>query len=203
MARKKALVFFIVLTFSLLFVSRTVLAEQPDLFTSDGVPLTPEGNLTLVDDIQSQDEKDKQFITVKTRDDSMFFIVIDRSAQQDNVYFLNLVDDKDLIALLKDLEATKEIEELRQTAESPQANDEVESQAESVPPKSKAASQLPIIGILLLLVGGAIFWLVRFKPLQKNKDKGFAFAEYTNVDDETEELVFSKSTASYKEADEE
>ena len=76
-----------------------------------GTRLTPTGNMTLVDDIL-QDEsyvvqdkkvvKDKQFITVETKNGNYFYIIIDRSGEKENVYFLNLVDESDLLALLED-----------------------------------------------------------------------------------------------------
>ena len=73
-----------------------------------GNPLTPEGNLTLIDDIlQSYESKettlsDKQFITVQSKNGNYFYLVIDRSGDTENVYFLNLVDESDLMALLED-----------------------------------------------------------------------------------------------------
>ena len=76
-----------------------------------GGTLTPSGNMTLVDDIL-QDEsytvqdktvlRDKQFITVETKNGNVFYIIIDRSGDTENVYFLNLVDESDLLALLDD-----------------------------------------------------------------------------------------------------
>lgn len=72
--------------------------------------LTPDGNLSLIDDIQqvesyASDEselKDKQFITVQSKNGNYFYIVIDRSGDTENVYFLNLVDEADLLALMED-----------------------------------------------------------------------------------------------------
>lgn len=78
-------------------------------------PLTPDGNLTLIDDIYqvesySSDEselKDKQFITVQTKNGNYFYIVIDRSGDTENVYFLNMVDEADLMALMEDGNGSK------------------------------------------------------------------------------------------------
>jgi len=82
------------------------------LFGNAGTELTPDGNLTLIDDIyqvegtDSDTVKDKQFITVQTKNGNYFYIVIDRSGETENVYFLNMVDDTDLYALLADGEST-------------------------------------------------------------------------------------------------
>ena len=79
-----------------------------------GTSLTPSGNMTLVDDILQdesyyvQDEKvvkDKQFITVESKNGNYFYIIIDRSGDTENVYFLNLVDESDLMALMEDGES--------------------------------------------------------------------------------------------------
>lgn len=72
--------------------------------------LTPDGNLTLIDDIlqsapyASVEEaaENKQFITVQSKNGNYFYIVIDRSGDTENVYFLNLVDEADLMALMED-----------------------------------------------------------------------------------------------------
>lgn len=66
------------------------------------VPLTPEGNLTLVDDVERTDEIDKQFITAVSKNGNYFYLVIDRAGKEDNVYLLNMVDEADLMALMED-----------------------------------------------------------------------------------------------------
>ena len=71
--------------------------------------LTPDGNLTLIDGIlqsapyASVEEaaENKQFITVQSKNGNYFYIVIDRSGDTENVYFLNLVDEADLMALME------------------------------------------------------------------------------------------------------
>ena len=66
-------------------------------------PLTPEGNLTLVDDYHTtySDGSGQQFITLVSKSGAYFYLVIDRAADGDQtVHFLNMVDEADLLALM-------------------------------------------------------------------------------------------------------
>ena len=77
-----------------------VIYEEPE----ETVPLTPEGNATLVDDFGGN----KQLITVTTKAGNYFYILIDRDDEGENtVHFLNQVDDADLFTLLEDGESTE------------------------------------------------------------------------------------------------
>lgn len=76
---------------------------------SNSIPLTPDGNLTLVDDVAGEQAEDKQFVTLVSKNGNYFYLVIDRAGDRQNVYFLNLVDESDLLALIED-EVTKQSE---------------------------------------------------------------------------------------------
>ena len=78
-------------------------------------PLTPKGNLTLVDDVEQKGdakgkEQSKQFLTVESKSGNTFYLVIDydkpidEDAEMYETHFLNLVDERDLLALMSDEE---------------------------------------------------------------------------------------------------
>ena len=81
--------------------------EEPEPVPTPDRALTPEGNLTLVDDIiQGNADQGKQFLTVQSTKGNTFYLVIDRAGDKENVHFLNLLDESDLLALTEDGEAT-------------------------------------------------------------------------------------------------
>ena len=109
---------FLTLLFALICmggVSVTAYAQGNDIPTDDsGVivetepqPLTPEGNMSLVDDISGEASGDKQFIVVQSKGGNYFYIVIDHAAEGENtVHFLNQVDEADLMAIIGEKETT-------------------------------------------------------------------------------------------------
>ena len=95
--------------------SMTAYAQGNDIPTDDsGVitktepqPLTPEGNMNLVDDISGEASEDKQFIVVQSKGGNYFYIIIDHAAEGENtVHFLNQVDEADLMAIIGEEETT-------------------------------------------------------------------------------------------------
>ena len=71
--------------------------------TGGSAALTPDGNLTLIDDIGSTTQSGKQFITVETKTGNVFYLIIDRDDEgKETVHFLNQVDEADLLALMED-----------------------------------------------------------------------------------------------------
>ena len=79
-------------------------AEEPqqDAEKRGMLRFTPDGVLTLIDDFEyvgldeNGDLLSKQFITVQDRSGIFFYIIIDRTGDAENVYFLNQVDLSDL-----------------------------------------------------------------------------------------------------------
>ena len=94
--------------------------EEPVIDRSEPTEaLTPEGNMTLVDDSSAGT---KQFLTLTTRDGNFYYLIIDRDKDgNENVHFLNQVDERDLISLMDDGEAKEVKEEFARQAEEKEA----------------------------------------------------------------------------------
>ena len=78
--------------------------DEPSI-TRTEIAFTPDGNMTLVDNVEGEDEGEKQFIIVQSKNGHYFYIVIDYSTEGENtVHFLNQVDEADLMAILAEEE---------------------------------------------------------------------------------------------------
>ncbi len=102
------------------FAQSNAPTETPtETVIEDNRTLTPKGNAQLIDDVS--DNENLQFITVTARDGNVFYFVIDKGAQSENVYFLNTVDESDLEALVEKSDkkptATSKPEQTENTAE--------------------------------------------------------------------------------------
>lgn len=140
-------------------------SEFEETTVSSGA-LTPDGNLTLVDDTESGG---KEFITVQTRDGNTFYLIIDRASGEDNVYFLNLVDEEDLLALIDDEEFVSEYKngaadtEDIGLEETTTPEPEVTAEPAEKASEAKSSGPLLVIVLIMLLAGGAAVWFFKFR----------------------------------------
>jgi len=144
------------------------------------VPLTPEGNLTIVDDLEGSQAEDKQFITVKTKAGNTFYLIIDRAGKENNVYFLNLVDEADLRALMEEDGTLEPLpgEGVVPTVPDPEPEPTPEPETEvEEPVPAKSMNPVPIIMVLLVILGGGGLWYFKLRK-SKSSVKG-----HTNLDE--------------------
>ncbi len=168
-------------------------------------PFTPDGNLSLIDDFSKTDvDADgnavgKQFITVQSKAGNYFYIVIDRAGDKENVYFLNLVDEADLLALIDEPEREPEptpavctckdkcyaghvdttcpvcATDMTKCTGKEVKPDPVETTEDPKPEASEKKSvgnPALVIILLLALGGGAAWYFLKVKGKAKPKTKG-------------------------------
>lgn len=160
--------------------------------------LTPDGNLTLVDDYseENEDGSGKQFITVTTKDGNYFYLIIDRDEDgTENVHFMNLVDEADLLALMDEDEAAQYTEQNQEQEEEPTVTEpeQTEEPEETEPveetEEKSSVNVAPIILLVLLLCGGGgYFAYTKFFKVKKRteQEKPDPDADYLDGGDDTD-----------------
>ena len=183
------------------------LSELFERLMGGGAALTPDGNLSLIDDIGSSTRSGKQFITVETKNGNVFYLIIDRDDEgEETVHFLNQVDEVDLLTLMGDDAPVAETPAVCNCKEkcaagavntncpvcknnlSECSGKEVvaEPEPEAEQPEKKSSSGLLVIVLLLTLAGGGAFAYVKLiKPKQGVK----VSTDPDDYDFEDEEMV--------------
>ena len=176
--------------------------------------LTPEGNLTLVDDYHTDysDGSGQQFITLVSKSGATFYLVIDRNAKgQQTVHFMNLVDEADLLSLMEDEDAEAYTAEKEAAAQAAQERKQAEEDAKKAAEEAEAsgteqtggnkvtkyaATFLGVLALVGLAAGGGIYTFMKQKQKkQAEKEALDPDANYTEdkgdfeipVEDEPEE----------------
>ena len=196
---------------------QTSTTDEEDVVTvtdEESGALTPEGNLTLVDDYHTSysDGSGQQFITLVSKSGNTFYLVIDRNAKGENtVHFMNLVDEADLLSLMEDEDADAYTAEKEAAAQAEQERKQTEEDAKKAAEEAAAsgseqtggnkvtkyaATFLGVLALVGLAAGGGIYTFMKQKQKkQAEKEALDPDANYTEdkgnfeipVEDEPEE----------------
>ena len=177
--------------------------------------LTPEGNLTLVDDYHTNysDGSGQQFITLVSKSGATFYLVIDRNAKgQQTVHFMNLVDEADLLVLMEEEDGDAYTAEKETAAQAEQERKQAEEDAKKAAEETEAsgseqtggnkvtkyaATFLGVLALVGLAAGGGIYTFMKQKQKKQAEkealDPDANYTEYkgdfeipTDVPDEDE-----------------
>ena len=158
---------------------------------------------------KEQSEQGKEFYTIQTASDKVFYLIIDRDGEEEVVYFLTEITENDLLNTTSDNSETLpknsaalesaipteenalpnnngEMPEEEQQAEENTGETEDTETTEPDEPEKKGAEQNPVISYILMgilaaaFIGGAYY----FKVVQKKKED---FIEDEDEDEEDDE----------------
>ena len=166
--------------------------------------LTPDGNLTIVDDNGSATGAGKQFITLVSKNGNYFYLIIDRDDEgEQTVHFLNQVDEADLLSLMDEDAAAQYQESLEVETEPETPETAVPEPVEE--PEEKSTNMLPIVVLFaaVLASGGGFLFLQMKKKKQAEQTKPDPDADYTEDEDDDFELPDEDDVTDSEEIDSE
>lgn len=150
------------------------------------IPLTPNGQATVLDHATGEDGK--EFFTITTANNNVFYLIVDRQREEENVYFLNAVTETDLLSLAQ---ADDQPELILEPEEEPTCNCTQKCEAGDVntlcpvckenrkgcvgevpeepePEAKESNAGLILFVVLTLAVGGAVGWYFKiYRPKQE------------------------------------
>lgn len=147
------------------------------------IPLTPNGQATVLD--YASEEDGKEFFTITTANNNVFYLIVDRQREEENVYFLNAVTETDLLSLAQ---ADEQPELILEPEEEPTCSCTQKCEAGDVntlcpvckenrkacvgevpeepePEAKESNAGLILFVVLTLAVGGAVGWYFKiYRP---------------------------------------
>mgnify|MGYP006066616335 FL=1 len=190
----------------------TAAPEEPEPY--EGEPIEGEGN-AYTRDLLYDKATNKQFITVQTKTGNTFYVVIDYDApineekEQYQTYFLNMVDEADLLALLDEETASSlttcncdtrceagavntecpvcKTNMSECTGAVPEPEEPVEDAEAEAPeePENASPNIVLIIGIVALVgIGGGAYYYIKFVRGKKQKDEDLDFFDDEGYEEE-------------------
>ena len=150
-----------------------------------------------MDDIGPITGEGQQFVTLVTKAGNYFYLIIDRNEKgEENVHFLNLVDERDLFTLMEEDDQNIYMEQLaaeqaakeaaeKAAQEAAQKESEEDTDADKDKNSGKSRNMLPLllIPVIIAAAGGGWFY-VQTKKKKEAVNTPDPDADYTDDEDD-------------------
>lgn len=146
-------------------------------------PFTPAGTGTVID--AATDEDGKEFYTIMTPDENVFYLIIDMQRETENVYFLNAVTERDLLAFAEKSEDTEEntVSAIPDTETAAKTTPEPEDETPTEPePESGGNGGIIVVVLIVLAAGGAGYYFKIYRPKHQQSDSEDEYEYEANED---------------------
>ena len=155
----------------------------------EGTPLDEDGNL-ITRDLLYDKNTNKQFIAVETRNGKIFYIVIDydkpvdEDLEQYHAYFLNMVDERDLLDIVDEDDLTDETSSAATSEPSPEPSSD--SADEEEPASQNNTGGIVAVLLIVAVIAAGVFFFFKFRNPKSVKGKS-DLDDYDFGEDEDED----------------
>ena len=151
---------------------KDTVVEENQINTEE--PFSVPGNAQVQDDITNS--KNKEFLTITTKNNNTFYLIIDRSANVDNVYMLSQIDENDLQEFLEEDTSASTIVDVTPEVviDENTHSEQTEQPATESPEKEGTASNLGALVAILIaaILGVGAYGYIKFIKPKKDEDDG-------------------------------
>lgn len=153
--------------------------------TATPSPFTPSGTGTVVD--IATDEDGKEFYTIITPDEHVFYLVIDRQQGTENVYFLDVVTEKDLLSLAEGTEDEEPAVSAPASESMPEPTAQPEQNSQTDSEEQSSVGGIVAVALIVAVIAGAAIYILKFRKPKKSDKSKLTLDEYDSDEDEDEE----------------
>ena len=151
---------------------KDTVVEENQINTEE--PFSVPGNAQVQDDITNS--KNKEFLTITTKNNNTFYVIIDRSANVDNVYMLSQIDENDLQEFLEEDSSASTIVDVTPEVviDENTHTEQTEQPATESPEKEGTASNLGALVAIFIaaILGVGAYGYIKFIKPKKDEDEG-------------------------------
>ena len=153
-------------------IEKDTVVEENQINTEE--PFSVPGNAQVQDDITNS--KNKEFLTITTKNNNTFYLIIDRSANVDNVYMLSQIDENDLQEFLEEDSSASTIVDVTPEVviDENTHTEQTEQPATESPEKEGTASNLGALVAIFIaaILGVGAYGYIKFIKPKKDEDDG-------------------------------